>query len=100
MSSEQDNQIADSGLFGDSEDDCKDFSKQLKKEKTDVILYGGSGGEEGDSDIDRPPLTEADKRRKMNKQRSKVKTRLTLEEIEAFKKRNEEKKAANEKKKK
>jgi hypothetical protein len=37
---------------------------------------------DNDSDVDRPPLTEADHRRKANKARSKVKKKLTEEEIE------------------
>lgn len=49
------------GLFGDSDDEPK---------KTDICLYNSG---ENDSDVDRPPLTEADLRRKANKQRSKVK---------------------------
>lgn len=75
------------GLFGSSSDE------KPKREKVPLVdntgLYGGSGSEGHDSDVDRPPLTDADKRRRANKLRSKVKQRLTVEEIENFKKQNE-----------
>ena len=80
----------DCGLF-DSEDEKPKKKVKYNNSNADHLL-GGSDGDDGDSDIDRPPLTEADRRRRANKQRSKVKTRLTLEEIEAFKRMNEEKK--------
>ena len=51
-----------------------------------VTLYQFHSDE--DSDIDRPPLTEADLRRKINKQRSKIKP-LPNEKIEEYKKINE-----------
>jgi hypothetical protein len=51
----------------------------------------GDSDEDDDSDIDRPPLSEADVRKKANKQRSKVKKPRTSEEIEAFRRINEQK---------
>ena len=41
----------------------------------------GNSDEDDDSDVDRPPLSEADVRKKANKQRSKVKKARTDEEI-------------------
>ena len=61
------------------------------------MLYNSG---DNDSDVDRPPLTEADLRRKANKQRSKVKQRLTIEEIEEYKRKNEQKKKDSDLKKK
>jgi len=44
------------------------------KKDEEIGLYGeGSDPEDHDSDVDRPCITDADKRRKANKQRSKVK---------------------------
>ena len=71
------------GLFGDSSDDEPKPKQNNKKKQSfdhnDNELYNSG---DNDSDVDRPPLTEADHRRKANKARSKVKKKLTEEEIE------------------
>jgi len=63
-----------------------------KDEATFSGLLGGSTSGDDDSDVDRPPLTEADRRRRENKQRSKVKPKPTLDQIEEYKRINEQKK--------
>ena len=56
------------GLFGsDSSGKEESVKKGKRVEKDDNYLHGGSNSGENDSDIDRPPLTEADRRRKANK---------------------------------
>jgi hypothetical protein len=61
----------DSGLFGD--DDDKPNKKALQdfeynKDNFD-LFHGGSDGE--DSDVDRPPLNEADLRRREHRRKCK-----------------------------
>jgi len=78
---ENDNLGCGGGLFDSSEDEKP--NKKNKKSKPNnnanadyaeaTGLYGGSASEGQDSDVDRPPLTDADKRRRANKLRSKVK---------------------------
>jgi len=58
----------DNGLFGDSSDDEPKKNKKQKQHREED-LYSGSN----DSDVDRPPLTEADRRRQANRMRSKMK---------------------------
>ena len=68
-----DNIDAGGGLFGDSSDDEPKPKPSKKKQQfandSDDLYNSG----DNDSDVDRPPLTEADRRRKANKARSKVK---------------------------
>ena len=86
-----------SGFFGD-DDDSDDETRNQQKHNTGgggVGLMGGGFGmlggsdEEDDSDVDRPPLSEADVRKRANKQRSKVKKPRSPEELEAFRRINE-----------
>lgn len=65
------------GLFGDDSDEDKKKSKNRTNDPYAFDdgyggLLGGSGSD-NDSDVDRPPLTEADERRRRNKMRSKIK---------------------------
>ena len=57
-----DDEFQGGGLFGDSDDDIKPTKK--KEPREDCLLYNSG---DNDSDIDRPPLTDADLRRKANK---------------------------------
>ena len=53
------------------------------------LMGGGFDSGSNDSDVDRPVLSEADKRRRENKQRSKVKPKPTAEQLEEFKRISE-----------
>jgi hypothetical protein len=55
----EDDEYQGGGLFGDSSDDEKVESTPITED-----LYNSG---ENDSDVDRPPLTDADIRRKANK---------------------------------